>query len=587
MDELEMVKELMPLFNDLNIAYGYLNLSRTEFERIVLDTVGKLENKKYKIMVKEVTNVLDKMTKTRLSDNKQAVILINDFISSCINSKSSNDELIVFEKLNAFFKRYNYTPSPEVLEAVLEENKEFLELTIRLDNKYSKSMTDKDLNRVINNNVLVQALEGYDKVTSKRLSPSRYARETLTNDTVGDYLKEIGKYPLLTAEQEKQLLEKVLSGDKKAKEDFINCNLRLVVSCAKKYLGRGLSFDDLIQEGNLGLIKALDYFDVSMGYKFSTYGYWWIRQSISRAVANTGKNIRIPIHTLEELDKYKKIKTELSNILMKEVRPEEIAIEMGISKERAIFLDGIQNQTETVSLNEFIHEEEKDSELGEFIPSKEPTPEDMAIDESLKEQLRIAFTEAKLTQQEIAVLTYRFGLDDEVDRTLEEIGHIYGVTRERIRQIERKALRKLKKPIVTRRLLAYTDNQRSSAEFVGLDFDNDLKYIGKKASACDGRRKSSIYEFFPGPKEDVNKIVSKLNEEDQELFCILSKKYDAREKVTKEEYARFYKGIRIKVLRGLRDASYLPSYIEEARKNKLVAAHKAKQLIKLPENKKD
>ncbi|MBA4600740.1 RNA polymerase sigma factor RpoD [Thermoactinomyces mirandus] len=268
------------------------------------------------------------------------------------------------------------------------------------------------------------------------------------NDPVRMYLKEIGRVSLLTAEEEVELAKRIEQGDEEAKRRLAEANLRLVVSIAKRYVGRGMLFLDLIQEGNMGLIKAVEKFDFRKGFKFSTYATWWIRQAITRAIADQARTIRIPVHMVETINKLIRVSRQLLQELGREPLPEEIAEEMGLSPEKVREIMKIAQ--EPVSLETPIGEED-DSHLGDFIPDDDAqAPADAAAYELLKEQLKEVLD--TLSEREENVLRLRFGLDDGRTRTLEEVGKVFGVTRERIRQIEAKALRKLRHPSRSKRL---------------------------------------------------------------------------------------------------------------------------------------
>ena len=272
-------------------------------------------------------------------------------------------------------------------------------------------------------------------------------------DPVRMYLKEIGKVPLLSAEEEIELAKRMELGDQEAKKRLAEANLRLVVSIAKRYVGRGMLFLDLIQEGNLGLIKAVEKFDYRKGYKFSTYATWWLRQAISRAIADQARTIRIPVHMVETINKLIRVSRQLLQELGREPTPEEIAAEMNMPVERVREI--LKISQEPVSLETPIGEEE-DSHLGDFIQDDNvPVPADAAAFTLLKEQLEEVL--GTLTEREQKVLTLRFGLEDGRARTLEEVGKEFNVTRERIRQIEAKALRKLRHPSRSRKLKDYLE----------------------------------------------------------------------------------------------------------------------------------
>ena len=273
------------------------------------------------------------------------------------------------------------------------------------------------------------------------------------DDPVRMYLKEIGKVPLLTAQEEIELAKRMEQGDEEAKKKLAESNLRLVVSIAKRYVGRGMLFLDLIQEGNLGLIKAVEKFDYRKGYKFSTYATWWIRQAITRAIADQARTIRIPVHMVETINKLIRVSRQLLQEYGREPQPDEIAKEMNISEAKVREI--IKIAQEPVSLETPIGEEE-DSHLGDFIPDEDaPAPAEAASFSLMREQLMDVLD--TLTPREEKVLRLRFGLEDGRQRTLEEVGKEFEVTRERIRQIEAKALRKLRHPSRSKKLRDYLD----------------------------------------------------------------------------------------------------------------------------------
>lgn len=286
--------------------------------------------------------------------------------------------------------------------------------------------------------------------------PSSTSNELLTkdltiNDPVRMYLKEIGQIKLLTTEEELELADRIAAGDEQAKATLAEANLRLVVSIAKRYVGRGMLFLDLIQEGNIGLMKAVEKFDVTKGYKFSTYATWWIRQAITRAIADQARTIRVPVHMVETINKLARVERQLTLELNREPTEEELSKKMGTSVEK--IRDIYKISQEPVSLEIPIGEEDG-SHLGDFIPDEtNMSPEDFAINELLKDEIsEVLLT---LTEREEKVIRLRFGLEDGRPRTLEEVGQLFGVTRERIRQIEAKALRKLRHPSRSRKLKDY------------------------------------------------------------------------------------------------------------------------------------
>ncbi len=297
------------------------------------------------------------------------------------------------------------------------------------------------------------ALTKQKNVEKAELNNMTAPTEMRMNDPVRMYLKEIGRVNLLTSEEEVALAKRIEAGDEEAKQELAEANLRLVVSIAKRYVGRGMNFLDLIQEGNMGLMKAVDKFDYRLGYKFSTYATWWIRQAITRAIADQARTIRIPVHMVETINKLIRIQRQLLQDLGRDPEPEEIGAEMDlpVKKVREI----LKISQEPVSLETPIGEED-DSHLGDFIEDKDAmSPEQHAANEMLKEQLAEVLD--TLSDREEEVLRLRFGLDDGKTRTLEEVGQHFEVTRERIRQIEAKALRKLRHPSRSSQLRDFLD----------------------------------------------------------------------------------------------------------------------------------
>ena len=324
---------------------------------------------------------------------------------------------------------------------------------VELDSEHIEGVYDKlealNIDVVEDNAAETETVEDMTEIETQIAA----AEGISVDDPVRMYLKEIGKVPLLTAQQEIERAKRMANNDEDAKQQLAEANLRLVVSVAKKYVGKGLLFLDLIQEGNLGLIKAVEKFDYRKGYKFSTYATWWIRQAITRAIADQARTIRIPVHMVETINKLIRCQRQLTQELGREPRPEELAKELGMTVEKVREIKKIAQ--EPVSLETPIGEED-DSHLGDFIPDDEaPAPAEIASFTLLREQLLEVLD--TLTPREEMVLRLRFGLDDGKTRTLEEVGKEFNVTRERIRQIEAKALRKLRHPSRSKKLRDFLD----------------------------------------------------------------------------------------------------------------------------------
>ena len=313
---------------------------------------------------------------------------------------------------------------------------------------------DELYNFLVEENIEIISEDGSDDVSGEEITDDMsvenltLSKDVKINDPVRMYLKEIGRINLLTSDEEFEYAKRAVEGDEEAKRLLAESNLRLVVSIAKRYVGRGMLFLDLIQEGNIGLMKAVDKFDPTKGYKFSTYATWWIRQAITRAIADQARTIRVPVHMVETINKLARVQRQLTQELNREPTDEEIAKKLGISVDKVREVYKISQ--DPVSLETPIGEED-DSHLGDFIKDERTMgPEEYATAEMLKEELKGVLS--TLTEREEKVLRLRFGLDDGQCRTLEEVGQIFGVTRERIRQIEAKALRKLRHPSRSRKL---------------------------------------------------------------------------------------------------------------------------------------
>ena len=373
-----------------------------------------------------------------------------------VNSKADKSKENIEERIHAVLeegKKKGNISSKELLD-VFEE----LDLSQEQMDKFYDTLETMGIEVTVNDLVDIPADELSPEIEDLQEIESLAEDEIIDTDTLVDsfsvddpvrmYLKEIGKVPLLSADEEIELAKLMAEGDEAAKKKMAEANLRLVVSIAKRYVGRGMLFLDLIQEGNLGLIKAVEKFDYTKGYKFSTYATWWIRQAITRAIADQARTIRIPVHMVETINKVMRISRQLLQELGHDPSPEDIAKEMNIPVEKV--RDILKIAQEPISLETPIGEEE-DSHLGDFIPDEDASePAEAASYTLLKEQLSEVLS--TLTPREEKVLRLRFGLEDGRTRTLEEVGKEFNVTRERIRQIEAKALRKLRHPSRSKRL---------------------------------------------------------------------------------------------------------------------------------------
>ena len=374
---------------------------------------------------------------------------------SCLLEKAKKQKNVVeLQEIKEVFRNNLLTPAQlECIVAYLEERKIDVLAMSEIDSDDMEeidSLNDVDIFKkpeAINSiEVTAEIEKGYEKSVEE--SESSFLERGSAEDPVRMYLKEIGRIPLLSSEEEIELAKRMEQGDEEAKKQLSEANLRLTVSIAKRYSGRGMQFLDLIQEGNLGLIKAVEKFDYRKGYKFSTYATWWIRQAITRAIADQARTIRIPVHMVETMNRVNRTSRRLLQEYGREPTPEEIAEVMNLPVERVLEISKISQ--EPVSLETPIGEEE-DSHLGDFIQDEHiPVPADEAAHTLLREQLEMVM--ATLSEREQKVLALRFGLEDGKPHTLEEVGKEFQVTRERIRQIEAKALRKLRHPTRSRKL---------------------------------------------------------------------------------------------------------------------------------------
>lgn len=406
-----------------------------EIQETAEETTPKKAAKKTtkKASTKKPEETIEKADKS-VSNKEELDKCLNELLE---DAKKQNN-VVDYQTINAHFKTIKHL-GDEQFDYILE----FLEKN-NID-----IMRDEDMPDDNEDDVILTEEDEVDAATIDLTVPDGISIE----DPVRMYLKEIGKVPLLTADEEIELAKRMELGDEYAKQRLAEANLRLVVSIAKRYVGRGMLFLDLIQEGNLGLIKAVEKFDYRKGYKFSTYATWWIRQAITRAIADQARTIRIPVHMVETINKQVRVARQLLQELGREPTPEEIAEKMDISVDRVREI--LKISQEPVSLETPIGEEE-DSHLGDFIQDDNaPVPADAATFTLLKEQLKEVLD--TLTDREQKVLILRFGLEDGRSRTLEEVGREFNVTRERIRQIEAKALRKLRHPSRSRKLKDYLE----------------------------------------------------------------------------------------------------------------------------------
>ena len=540
-------KRIYDLFSDVieeaYYSFSFLKLNDTEYYNLVIDII---ENSKklykneinYKVYLKNhiISRLKGKVKESLIKKN--AYNIISNYIDYNFDDNCKLSIIIRnFEKLDSFLKEYNYYLSIDNTVDLLTQNNLFLKDINFLFNKYKLNIMDGNLDDIFDNDLIKSIIEVYCMINNIEIKEKNIFEdnEILNTDIVKAYLNEIGQYPLLTREEEYELATLIKEGDLKAREKFINSNLRLVVSIARRYIGRGLDFLDLIQEGNLGLINAVNKFDSNKGFKFSTHATWWIRQAITRAIADKSRNIRIPVHLYEKLSKLDKLFSNLQKKLGRDPTYEEMAKELSITAEEVERLYLIKN--DAGSINALIGED-GETELENFIPASDTTIEDEIIDSSLQSEVRKLLYECNLDDREIDIIMLRYGFNNRSPMTLEEVGKKYGITRERVRQIESRALRRLRNSRHIKKLAVYMQNPDESVDNIGT-FRKKYSTEGNKYKAFktnDGRSKSqslkmgeekkeemkrtqSLYDLFNGySKEQVDNMLSKLDEDERNLL---------------------------------------------------------------------
>lgn len=395
-----------------------------------------------------------------MDEKNEKLLMVLDYMQNNLKDNSNyNDALKQLNKLAVFFEKIKLDLTTDIIIDLLNSNRLFYDILKKIVDANLNVIKNNQIDTISENSTIILFIESYcliNGIETVNLSNNEIDFSGI-EDSTKQYLLEISSKSLLSREEERNLALRINDGDTAAKELLIECNLKLVVSVAKRYTGRGLSLLDLIQEGNIGLIKAIDHYDVTKGYKFATYATWWIRQGITRALADKSRNIRIPVHTYNLLNKLKKIKADLEASLTHKPTYEEIAKKMNISVDRVIELAKLE--LETVSINNKVNNDEDSDEFGDFISTDFNIPEKEIELSNLKEKISEIFKKSSLTEREKETLILRYGLNNNNCETLTEIGTKFGVTRERARQYEANALGKLRKFSLTKDLIIYSDNQ--------------------------------------------------------------------------------------------------------------------------------
>lgn len=395
--------------------------------------------------------------------------IISNFINTSLNNYDNRETaLIGLKKISTFLTDHHYQLSPDMMIDLITKNTLFNKIISIVVKNYYQKIVDGYSEYIFDDNFIIDTITSYCMLNSIDIkdapdeSPKVYFDELAASDSLKTYLSEISHYPLLKTSEEKELLLAIRNGNLEAKEKFIKCNLKLVVKVAKRYYNQGLTLLDLIQEGNIGLITAIDHYNPEKGFKFSTYAIYWIKQSIIRAIDNKGRNVRIPTHTKILLCKYQKTYKLLESKLLREPTTEELANELNLSIKNINLLKSIMD--DTISLNISINEE--DDELAYLIPSDEPTPEEIVIDRTLAPVVDNFLKNCHLKERELEIIKYRYGFYNHRIYTLEELGTMFGVSKERIRQIESYAINALRKENNIKELALYTSAPVAAIEYI-------------------------------------------------------------------------------------------------------------------------
>lgn len=535
---------LNPFIEKERLKYNYINLPQSIYLSKLKEIEDTMDFSDGKIDIESmIKNCSKRYIVDTLEEENQAIKVVSNFIKKNIKPQNKyQDNIISFEKIVNFFHDFNCFPPPnllielidkndilnKILQDVVENNLEILQ-KYDIDSKFSDDISKNFIELYcLKNNIEIKKDDDIQEEDYTEFITD-ITNTVYTDDSVKMYLQEIHK-PILTKEQEKSLALRIRNGDEKAKELFIERNLRLVIKVARKYTGHGISFLDLIQEGNLGLIKAVDKFDVTKGYKFSTYATCWIRQSIQRSLGDKSRNIRLPVHLYEKVKKYELLKKELSLKFNREPTFEELSKKMRVSIDTIYKYERLEH--DTISLNMIVGDE--DSELEDFISLSTESIDNQFIEENLKDVIENLLKNSNLTTKEIDILKLRFGIGTNDPKTLEETGKIYGVSRERIRQIQEKALKKIRRSYNVKELAIYMDNpkeaqknidryrlkyQQQSLQKIKLKDRKESELKMEMQEKTKRKSKDNLYEYFSDySKPEVSKVISRLDEDELELL---------------------------------------------------------------------
>lgn len=570
----QILESLLSIIDAIYNKFAFANISKQDYYNMVLKEIENTKSsfnseKKYVDYLKSIIeSKMMEIIKTQLLEYNESIKILNSYIQITMKKTDNYDAIMKqIRAFDSFLEKYNYIPTPEFLIELINKNENLNNLIKIIFLKNKDMIVSGDIEKLTDNNTLILLLEAYCLINNIEIKQSEenniyYDDDLKLTDSVKIYLREIGEYPLLSIEQQRDLALKILDGDNKARELFINSNLRLVVNVAKRYIGNGLTFLDLIQEGNLGLITAVDKYDVKKGFNFSTYAIWWIRQAITKAIEYKGRTIRIAAHVYEKVQLYKKVFRNLEIKLNREPTINEIADEMELSVSEVSDLQ--QLQIDVVSINAIIGDE-KEKELENFIVSSDESPEDIATKENMQQDVKNLLISCNLKPRERDILILRYGLDGKEPMTLVEIGKIYNLTRERVRQIESNALKKIRKSNFVKRLVDYTESPTKSLlniEMYRQIYKEDgnsnrafLRRFGDKIEDYEVVGKlPSIYQLFGGySKEQIDLMLTKLTEEERKLITLRYGDDLEKPKATKlsKEESRKYYGVLVPKMKRL------------------------------------
>lgn len=544
MDGKKFSELLMPMLDNIYQSFQYIGISKKEYyslvQKEITDTKKELtESAAYPTFLeKRISFILNKKAEEYIINQNTSFNIINNYINQKMNqAKNYKTALKQFKQLDSFFSTHDFIPSQELIIELINKNEIFGNMTESILKHFYIQITSGNMEKVLNNNSLIYIVETYCmlkniEIEENTLDMTVDKENNKIIDITDLYLKEIGKTALLSKEQEKELARKMAEGNEEARNQFTESNLKLVVDIAKNYLGRGLPFLDLIQEGNLGLIRATEKYDVNRGFKFSTYATWWIRQTIKKAIYEKRRNIKIPENIQMRLSQYSKVCNNLEIKLQREATISEIAEEMRTSVEKIIELQAMQS--DTISINKLISSDE-DIELDQFIAADEKTPEEIAISNTLSSQIKQLFEDCQLKEKEIEIIKKRYGFNSKDPMTLDELAKIYGVTRESIRQTEVKALKKIRNSKYIKAFAIYMQNPdeaiqnieefreiyaKSTTPYIpSLKRKKGPKKVRKQSSGMRGIQ--SIYQYLNDyTKEEIDEMLTKLTEEEKALITL-------------------------------------------------------------------